>query len=121
MTYASYLDVQSRAGRDLTDEEIERCNVLLEDASLLIDACNQYADANAKRIVACRMVNRVLTDGDGLSAPLGSTQGSMSGLGYSQSWSIGSGSLGELYVSKFEKTLLRHGNKIGSKSPLEDL
>lgn len=54
--------------------------------------------------------------------PLGATQGSMSGLGYSQSWTIGTGgSVGELYLSKTDKQLLGGGNSIGSHSPLEDL
>ena len=42
-------------------------------------------------------------------------------LGYSQSWTIGSGSAGELYLSKLEKKLLGCGNSIGSYSPTEAL
>lgn len=122
MKYANYKDVEQRAQRELTPDEIKYCDTLLEDAALLIDACNEDAHVNIKRMVSCRMVLRMLSGDDEVGVPLGATQGSMSGLGYSQSWSVSSGgTLGELYVSKFEKTLLRHGNKIGSKSPIEDL
>jgi hypothetical protein len=46
----------------------------------------------------------------------------MAGLGYSQSWTIGSGGgAGELYLSKLEKKLLGAGNAIGSYSPVQEL
>ena len=47
--------------------------------------------------------------------------GTATALGYSQSWTMGSGSSGELYLSKLEKKLLGVGSKIGARSPLEDL
>jgi len=54
--------------------------------------------------------------------PMGATQGSMSGLGYSQSWTIGGGgSTGELYISKADRLLLGVGNTIGSYSPVQEL
>lgn len=40
---------------------------------------------------------------------------------YSQSWTMGSGSAGELYLSKLEKKLLGVGDRIGACSPLEGL
>ena len=50
------------------------------------------------------------------------TQGSQSGLGYSQSWTIGTGgSTGELYIGRIEKKLLGAGDLIGSHSPTEDI
>jgi hypothetical protein len=67
------------------------------------------------------MVERALGDGGEAGIPMGATQGSVSALGYSQSWTIGSGSTGELYISKIEKKLLGAGNAIGSYSPTEDL
>jgi hypothetical protein len=45
----------------------------------------------------------------------------MSALGYSQSWTIGSGTVGELYIGKEDKKLLGASNKIGSYSPTEAL
>ncbi len=53
---------------------------------------------------------------------MGATQGSMSGLGYSQSWTISSGgSTGELYLSKTDKSLLGTNKSIGSYSPVQEL
>jgi hypothetical protein len=53
---------------------------------------------------------------------MGASQGSMSGLGYSQSWTISAGgSVGELYLGKADKQLLGYGNKIGSYSPTQEL
>ena len=60
-------------------------------------------------------------DGTDYDIPVGATQGSMSGLGYSQSWTISNGSTGELYLAKLEKELLGRGNAIGSYSPIEEL
>ena len=46
----------------------------------------------------------------------------MSGLGYTQSWTMANGgSTGELYLSKTERQLLRRGNSIGSYSPVQGL
>ena len=53
--------------------------------------------------------------------PVGTTQGTATALGYSQSWTMGGGSAGELYLSKLEKKLLGVGSKLGSHSPLEAL
>lgn len=121
--YASVEDVQLRMTRTLSEDEKVVCEALLEDAAALIDA---YAASGVtdevKKIVSCRMVIRALVDGDTSGYPMGATQGSMSGLGYSQSWTIGSGgSTGELYLSKLDKKLLGAGNRIGSYSPVEEL
>jgi hypothetical protein len=103
-----------------TDEQAV-CATLLDDAAILIDAVNVNATADVKKTVSCRMVVRALGDGD-TSIPMGAMQGSMSGLGYSQSWTLGSGgSAGELYISKTEKMLLGRGNQIGTYSPVEDI
>ena len=89
---------------------------------MIVDAYNRDAGAEAKKLVSCRMVRRQLGSGDdGMQFPLGSTQGSASAMGYSQSWTMGSGSVGELYLSKLDKKLLGVGNRIGSHSPLEDM
>lgn len=121
MAYATYLDVQARMNKEMTDEEQALCTTLLDDAAAIIDLFNKGASADIKLIVSCRMVIRAIGDA-GDAIPVGATQGSMSGLGYSQSWTMTSnGSVGELFLSKTEKTLLGGGNKIGSHSPLEDL
>lgn len=120
MSYAAVADVEA-GFRPLSTEEAERCEALLTEASVLIDACNASADVDAKKLVSCRMVRRQLGDGSGdaISFPPGTTQGSSSALGYSQSWTMGSGSVGELYLSKLEKRLLGAGNRLGTHSPLE--
>lgn len=120
MTYATIEDVQERMTRELTEAEQTVCEALLEDAAVMVDAYNADACSNAKKIVSCRMVIRALGSG-GEQVPIGATQGSMSALGYSQSWTIGSGSTGELYIAKMEKKLLGSGDKIGSYSPTQEL
>ena len=59
--------------------------------------------------------------GSGEDVPIGATQGSKSALGYSQSWTISAGTVGELYLGKLEKALLKSGNAIGSYSPTQAL
>lgn len=119
--YASIQDVQNRLTRNLTADEQTVCTALLEDAGLLIDNYKSTAADEAKKLVSCRMVIRALPNGD-MDIPIGASQGSMSGLGYSQSWTMGAGGgVGELYLSKTDKQLLGGGNAIGSHSPLEDL
>lgn len=120
MVYATIEDIENRMIRDLTTDEEAVCTNLLEDAAVIIDAYNADADADAKKVVSCRMVIRSIgsTDSD---IPIGATQGSMSAMGYSQSWTVTNGSVGELYLTKLDKKLLGVGNRIGSYSPVEEL
>ena len=120
MAYATYEDVQARMTRPLSEDEQAICTTLLDDAAVIIDSFNASASDDAKKVVSCRMVIRQLGDGES-SIPMGATQGSMSGLGYSQSWTYQGGASGELYLSKLEKQMLGYGNKIGSYSPCEEL
>lgn len=120
MTYANLYDVQMRMTRPMEDNEQALCTTLLEDAAALIDLTNTTAEDSIKKIVSCRMVIRALSDGDGV--PVGASQGSMSGLGYSQSWTMGTnGAVGELYLAKTERKMLGLSNSIGSYSPVEDI
>ena len=119
MLYASVEDVSMRTVRSFTPDEEVILAALLDDAGALIDACAKDADCEAKRIVSCRMVLRVMGAGDLSGAPIGATQGTMTAGPYSQSWTIGSGSNGELYLSKADKLLLGVGSRIGARSPLE--
>lgn len=122
MAYATTADVQDRMLREMDADEKAVCSALLDDAAVLIDAYNAAAGTDAKKLVSCRMVIRALGDGGSGGVPMGATQGSMSALGYAQSWTIGSGgSTGELYLGKLEKKLLESGNAIGSYSPIEAL
>lgn len=120
-SYATVTDVQSRIMRDLTTDEQAIVTTLLADAGIIIDAYNADASTDVKLIVSCNMVIRAIGDGSD-AIPVGATQGSMSALGYTQSWTIsGGGSVGDMYLTKKEKFLLGCGNKVGSYSPVEEL
>lgn len=121
MAYATVTDVQARITRTLSENEQAICATMLEDAAVVIDAFNANASDSVKLVVSCRMVIRQLGDGESVGVPIGATQGSMSGLGYSQSWTMSSGSTGEVYLSKLDKQLLGSSNKIGSYSPVQEL
>ena len=121
MAYATVNDVQDRMMRTMSEDEQSVCSKLLDDAAVIIDAYNESAPESAKNLVSCRMVMRALGDGSDAGIPMGATQGSMSALGYSQSWTISAGSAGELYIGKLEKKLLGVGDHIGSYSPVQEL
>lgn len=121
MAYATVEDVQGRMTRTLSETEETIATNLLDDSAVVIDAYNANASADAKKTVSVRMVIRALGDGNDMGIPLGATQGSMSGLGYSQSFTIGNGAVGEIYLAKLDKKLLGVGNAIGSYSPIQEL
>lgn len=118
MAYATVSDVQARMSRTLSESEQNIVTNLLSDAAVIIDVYNSDASTDAKNVVSIRMVQRAVGNGE-VDVPMGATQGSMSGLGYSQSWTISSGSVGELYLNKLDKKMLGCGNLIGSRSPIE--
>lgn len=122
MAYATVEDVQARMTRTLSESEQAVCITMLDDAAVLIDSYNVNASVDAKLVVSCRVVIRAIGDGGDLNVPLGASQGSMSALGYSQSWTLGTGgSVGEVYLSKTDKKMLGCGNSIASYSPTEEL
>ena len=121
MAYATVSEVQAYMARTMDSSEQTRCGTLLDGAALIIDSYNANADSEVKKYVSCQMVVRVMGDSPDVAVPIGATQGSMSALGYSQSWTIGGGSTGELYLSKTEKRMLGVGNSIGSYSPVQEL
>lgn len=140
MIIVSTSDVQERMTREMSAAERSVCAALLSDAVSMIytvaphlaksiaapeDVSDDYhRETVLGKLVACRMVIRALGDGGAAAgaAPIGATQGSMSGLGYTQSWTMANGgSTGELYLSKTERQLLRRGNSIGSYSPVQGL
>lgn len=121
MAYATISDVQSRMNHVMSADEQAICGTLLDDAAVIIDTYNVDAPVYAKKVVSCRMVIRAIGTGE-QATPIGATQGSMSALGYSQSWTIGSsGATGELYLAKLDKKLLGTGEKIGGYSPTQEL
>jgi len=122
MAYATVSDVQARMLRTMSSDEQSICSKLLDDTAVLIDAYNVNASAGAKLIVSCRVVIRALGDGNDVGIPLGASQGSMSALGYSQSWTLGTGgAVGEIYLGKSDKKYLGCGDSIGSYSPTQEL
>lgn len=115
--YATVQDVQDRMSTTMTQDQESICGNLLNDAAVIIDAYNADANLDAKNLVSIRMVIRAMQADE--SIPIGATQGSMSALGYSQSWTTGTGSsVGELYLAKLDKQLLGVGNAIGASNPL---
>ncbi len=123
MAYATVEDVQSGMINQMSERQQEVCEVLLDRAALIIDKANEDADAEIKKSVSCTMVQRALESStNNAGIPFGASQGSMSGLGFAQSWTMSSGGMvGDLYLSKQEKKLLGVGNRIGSYSPVEEL
>ena len=119
--YATIEDIKGRMTRTLSATEETVAVNLLTDAAILIDSFNSEASSDSKKLVSCRMVIRALGDGsDGV--PVGATQGSMSALGYSQSWTMASNaSVGQLYLDKTDKRILGGVSQIGSYSPVEEL
>ena len=119
--YAQVSDIEKRLGRTFDTTETNICDSLLDEAGAIIDSYNSSASLDAKKTVSIRVVSRAIGSDD-VGVPIGATQGSMSALGYSQSWTQGTGgSTGEVYLGKAEKKLLGVGELIGSYSPVQDL
>ena len=119
--YATVTDVENRMVRTLSEREQTVVTNLLDDAAILIDRYKASAPDDAKKIVSCRMVIRAVGDGSS-EIPAGATQGTISALGYSQTWTMGNNaSVGQLYLDRTDKAMLGGGSKIGSYSPVEEL
>ena len=121
MAYATIEDVTAGMIRDVSEDETRVLAQLLDEVAVLIDAYNSKASVDAKKLVSVRVVRRQIGDGEGSGVPIGATQGTVSALGYSQTWTLSSGSAGEAYLSKIDKALLGKDKAIGSRSPVEDL
>ena len=122
MAYATISDIETRY-RTLSESEKTIAEALLDDAAVMIDKiASEGATDGQKKVVSCRMVIRALPQEGmpGMTAPIGATQGSMTALGYTESWTISNGAANELYFSKEDKKLLGVSNQIGSYSPLEE-
>lgn len=103
----------------LAAEEAGKCQSLIDEAEVMVDAVAPGADGAAKKVAVCRMVRRALAALEIGSVPLGATQGSQTAGPYSQSWTMGGGSVGQVYLDRSDKLILGMGNRIGSRSPLE--
>ena len=113
MAYATYDDICKR--KDATGMNQGRVEALLEDAAIIIDAYNESASDTTKKFVSCNMVIRAIGSSDE-GVPIGTTQATLSALGYSQSWTNSYGS-GELYLSKMDMKVLGIGGKVGCTNP----
>lgn len=119
MAYATYEQVQDGCSA-LTADKIDICEALLEEAAVIIDAYNPDASDDTKRVVSCRIVRRALSS-DSVTVPVGATQGSMTAGPYTQSWTMGTGSVGELYLNRIDKKLLGVSNSIGFSNPYPEV
>ena len=120
MSYSTIEEIEKRY-RALDADEKQKCESLLEDAASMIDSVvKDGISEETKALVSRNMVIRALGSMD-VSIPVGATQASQGGLGYTQSFTFGSGQSGELYFSRMDKKLLKIGNRIGSKSPVETM
>ena len=115
--YATVYDVEKRCKRKLSIDEIEWCESLLQDAAIIVDTYGKNASKEAKQLVSCNMVVRTICSGNDEDIPIGASQGTVSGFGYSQTWSLGSGSAGELYLTKLDKKILGCGSRIAFSGP----
>ncbi len=120
MKYATIEQIKAGFKNFTTDKE-KICEALIEEAGIIIDSVAKTATDDKKRLVTCRMVRRAIGNSNEESVPMGATQGSIAALGYSQSWTMGNGSTGELYLSKQEKQILGLSNRIGTYSPIESM
>lgn len=122
MYYATIEDIEVRNKVTFSHDQYLYCETLIEDASTIIDAYNKNASEDVKRVVCCNMVSRLVANDFGQNTfgqvPVGTTQSTVSALGYSQTWTMANGS-GELYLSKTDKKLLGAGNRIGFTNPYE--
>ena len=121
MSYATVDDVQALTPTTFSEAEASVCGALLAEAAVIIDAYAPGADPESKKVVSVRMALRCVGTSLDAGVPMGATQGSMSALGYSQSWTLSNGAVGELYLTKIDKKLLGVGDKIGSYSPVEEM
>ena len=122
MAYATVQDVQARLTATMTAAQQTVCAQLLEDAAILIDTYNDEVSMDIAKVVSCRVVARAICNGGDGDIPTGASQGSMSALGYSQTWTMSGGSVGEVYLTKTEKQMLGlGGGKVGSWSPVQEM
>lgn len=105
--------------RKLSDDESRLCTDLIAEASTLIDAYALSADEGIKKIVAKRMIRRAIASSGAGTVPFGSNGGTVSAMGYSQSFTM-TGTVGEVYLSRAEKNMLGSKARIGFSSSLEE-
>lgn len=116
--YINVSDIETRTGKKFSADEKKRVELMISQAGTLIDSYNCDAPFDAKQMVSNNIVTRLLA-AEEAQIPMGVTQGSFSGLGYSQAYTFGSGTgNGEMYLTKADKHMLRVSDRIGASNPL---
>jgi len=103
--YATAEDLQSR-WRELTEAELARAEVLIQDASNMVASRNPKASAEICKAVVCEMVRRVMSVDRGGITSQSQTAGSFS---ESFNYSTSSG-YGDLRIMPSEEKLLGIGS-----------
>lgn len=107
MVLATQADVEKRLGRDLTDDELERLDGLLEEASLLVEGYlgTEYTTdiPDAVVVVVSRIVARAFTSPSAALLP----EGARSAAAGTYNVSFGDART-NLWLSKADKTTLRN-------------
>jgi len=120
MAYADVSDLEAR-WRELSTAEQERAEVLLEDASAVLDSLVDVDETDTEqleicKIVVCNMVQRSMVASE--ADAYGITQQSMTAGAYTQSVTYSNPS-GDFYLTKMEKKMLGITNGyIGSIRPM---
>lgn len=119
MAYAEVSDLEARLGRELTTDEQARAEVLLGDASDMLDALMGDAAAEKPdllRMVNCNMVIRVM--GVDSADSYGVDSMSITAGPYAQTWNYNAPSA-DMYLTKSEKLMLGlYGGYIGTIRPM---
>ena len=109
MAYADVSDLEVR-WRTLTDDEQERAEALLDDASAMLDAYITVDETDEQqmkllKIVVCNIVERAMSTAADDGDLFGVTQQSITAGPYAQTFSYANPT-GDLYITKAEKRLL---------------
>ena len=106
MAYAEVSDLEAR-WRELSEDEQARAEVLLEDASAVLDALvhvtGECKQADLLKMVCCNMVMRTMTSGE--ADAFGVTQQAITAGPYTQSWTF-SNPNGDFFLTRLERRLL---------------
>lgn len=109
MALAESQDVADRLGRDLTTEEEDRVEGLLDEASVLVSGwlgTTPDPIPDAVRVVTSRVVARAITNGVAAEPGLESVQATMGVFQVNRGYSTDAAS-GGVWLTRTDKTVLR--------------
>lgn len=118
MAFATVQDLESR-WRELTEDEAERAEVLLDDAAVYLSAlvvvdAEDEQQQEALKIVSCNIVRRMMNVSDDL---YGVSDATMTADIYSQRYTFAGGG-GNMYITKPEKRMLGIGGTLTNIRPV---